>query len=75
MEANARSPAVCVNRTGNTPKREIENEKTVTLALTLLLLTGSLTGCADDTPADNAENTAAADTAQTQSLLGTSQMK
>ena len=42
-------------------------KKTVTLALTLLLLTGSLTGCATDTPADNAETTAAAETAQTQS--------
>ena len=35
-------------------------KKTVTLALTLLLLTGSLSGCATDTPADNAETTAAA---------------
>ena len=42
-------------------------KKTVTLALTLLLLTGTLSGCANDTPADNAENTEAADTAQTQS--------
>ena len=32
-------------------------KKTVTLALTLALLLGTLSGCATDTPADNAEST------------------
>ena len=32
-------------------------EKTVTLALTILLVLGLLSGCANDTPADNAEST------------------
>ena len=30
-------------------------KKTVTLALTLAMLLGTLSGCANDTPADNAE--------------------
>ena len=32
-------------------------KKTVTLALTILLVLGLLSGCANDTPADNAEST------------------
>lgn len=32
-------------------------KKTVTLALTILLMLGLMSGCATDTPADNAENT------------------
>ena len=43
--------------TGTHPEKEIDNEKTVTLALTILLVLGLLSGCANDTPADNAEST------------------
>lgn len=32
-------------------------KKTVTLALTVLLMLGLMSGCATDTPADNAEST------------------
>lgn len=40
-------------------------KKTVTLALTLALVLGLLSGCANnDTPADNAENSKAAETAE-----------
>lgn len=40
-------------------------KKTVTLALTLALVLGLLSGCANnDTPADNAENSKAAKTAE-----------
>ena len=42
---------------GQTPKRRSTPKKTVTLALTILLVLGLLSGCANDTPADNAEST------------------
>lgn len=44
-------------------------KKTVTLALTLALVLGLLSGCANnDTPADNAENSKAAETARQRRL-------
>ena len=45
-----------IGQGGGPPKRRSTMKKTVTLALTILLVLGLMSGCANDTPAHNAEN-------------------